>query len=177
MSRRERPGVVATVVALSAWSFVAWVILTWTLTLEQIVFGAAVAVAVAVALSPLGPAVGPWWFLTPPRLLATLRLLLETTVRVIVANVKLSARIWSPRRPLASGMIIVATHEHTDGGLAAVGLISSLVVDNQIVDIDRGTRHLQYHAVSVPEGSRRVARQHVNGPVEDMLKALESRDD
>jgi multicomponent Na+:H+ antiporter subunit E len=74
-------------------------------------------------------------------------------------------------------MIIVATHERSDGGLAAVGLISSLVVDNQIVDLDRRARHLQYHAVAVPDGSRRAARTHVNGPVEDLLHPLEDRRD
>jgi multicomponent Na+:H+ antiporter subunit E len=165
------------VAALSTWGFGVWVILTWTLTLEQLLFGAVVAVLVAVAAAPLGPAAGPWWFLTPRRLLATLRLIAVTAVRIVAANVKLSIRIWRPSRPLESGMLIVATHERTDGGLATVGIISSLVVDNQIVDIDRRSHHLQYHAVSVPEGSRRAARKQVNGPVEDLLNTLEGRDD
>jgi multicomponent Na+:H+ antiporter subunit E len=165
------------VAALSAWGFGVWVLLTWTLTLEQLLVGAMVAVLVAVATLPLGPVAGPWWFLTPRRLFATVRLIVITAVRIVAANVKLSIRIWRPSRPLQSGMIIVATHERTDGGVAAVGIISSLVVDNQIVDVDRRSRHLQYHAVSVPEGSRRAARNRVNGPVEDLLKTLEARDD
>ena len=47
-------------------------------------------------------------------------------------------------------MVIVPTTESSDGGLAAVGLITSLIVDNQIVDLDRATHRLQYHAVAVP---------------------------
>jgi multicomponent Na+:H+ antiporter subunit E len=164
---------VATLLALFSWSMLSWVILTWTLTAEQIAFGAGLAVVVAVILAPLGSAYGPWWFFTPRRLMATLRLVIVTAARVVVANIKLSIRIWSPRRPLSSGMIVVATHERSDGGLAAVGLISSLVVDNQIVDLDRRTRHLQYHAVAVPPDSRRAARAQVNGPVEALLQPLE----
>ncbi len=165
----------ATVVALSAWGFGAWVILTWTLTAEQLAFGVAISVGVAVALAPLGPARGPWWLLHPRRLPAAVWLIFVTAYRVVVANVKLSARIWSPRRPLSSGMIVVATHERSDGELAAVGLISSLIVDNQIVDLDRRSRHLQFHAVAVPEGDRRAARAKVNGPVEVLLAPLENR--
>lgn len=175
--RLSRHGYRATVAALFAWAYLAWVLLTWTLTAEQLAFGAGIAAAVAVALAPLGRAVGPWWFLTPRRLGSLVRLVAVTAVRVVVTNVKLSARIWNPKRPLSSGMIVVATHERSDGGLAAVGLISSLIVDNQIVDLDRRTRHLQYHAVAVPDGDRRAARAQVNGPVEDLLKPLEDRHD
>lgn len=174
---RQRRAYLATLAGLFAWSFLTWVILTWTLTAEQLAFGAAIAAVVALALAPLGRAHGPWWFLTPHRLAAALWLMAVTAGRVVVANVKLSARIWRPSRPLSSGMIVVATHERSDGGLAAVGLISSLVVENQIVDLDRRARHLQYHAVAVPGGSRRAARDQVNGPVEDLLKPLEERHD
>jgi multicomponent Na+:H+ antiporter subunit E len=174
---RRPSGRVRTVAALAAWGFLAWILLTWTLTLEQLVVGAVVAIVVAVALAPLGPAVGPWWFFTPRRLVGTGRLLLLTAVRVVIANVKLSIRIWRPSRPLASGMVIVATHARTEGELAAVGIISSVVVDNQIVDIDRRTRHLQYHAVSVPAGSRRLVRTRVNGPVETLIEQLEDPHD
>ena len=177
MSTSCRRAYLATVAALSAWSFVVWVIVTLTLTAEQLIFGAVLAVVTAIALAPLGTAHGPWWFLTPRRFLGTLRLVFVTAARVVVANIKLSARIWSPRRPLSSGMIVVATHERTGGGLTAVGLISSLVVDNQIVDLDRRARHLQYHSVAVPEGSRQAARQVVNGPVESLLEPLEGRND
>ena len=99
MAAARRPSRVVTIVALSAWAFLAWVILTWTLTLEQLVVGGVLSILVAVALAPLGPAQGPWWLLHPRRFLAVIRLVVETAGRVLVANVKLSARIWSPRPP------------------------------------------------------------------------------
>ena len=167
----------ASAIALAVWAFVVWVILTWTLTLEQLGVGVLVAVVAAAALAPLGPVVGPWWFFTPRRLVATGRLVLKTAARVVVANVKLSIRIWRPSRPLHSGMVIVATHARTEGELAAVGIISSVVVDNQIVDIDRRRHHLQYHAVSVPDGSRRRVRTQVNGPIEHLIERLEDPHD
>jgi multicomponent Na+:H+ antiporter subunit E len=164
------------VVALAAWVFLVWGVVTWTFTLEQVVFGVAFAAAVAVALTPLGEVKGPWWFIRPRRVVAAIRLLLESSRRVLMANLRLSARIWNPRLPLASGMVIVPTQEHTDGGLTAVGLISSLIVDNQITDIDRGHGLLQYHAVSVPEGDREQARDSVNGPIERLLEPLMTHD-
>jgi multicomponent Na+:H+ antiporter subunit E len=152
--------------------FLGWGVLTWTFTLEQMLFGIGFAVIVAVVLAPLGEVPGPWWMLRPRRLAAAIRLLLESSRRVLMANLRLSARIWNPRLPLASGMVIVRTEAHTDGGLTAVGLISSLIVDNQITDLDRGHDLLQYHAVSVPEGDREEARAAVNGPIEQLLKPL-----
>lgn len=161
------------VVSLAAWAFLMWCLLTWTLTLEQILFGVGVSILVAVALAPLGEVKGPWWLLRPDRLFAVIRLVLSAAARIVVANVKLARRIWSPRRPLSSGMVVVPTEARSDGGLAAVGLISSLIVDNQITDVDRTHHLLQYHAVAVPEGDRTAARQAINGPIEDLLAPLE----
>ena len=46
-------------VGLFCWAFGVWVLLTWTLTAEQLLIGAVVALAVAVALAPLGEVAGP----------------------------------------------------------------------------------------------------------------------
>ncbi len=46
-------------VGLFCWAFGVWVLLTWTLTAEQLLFGAVVALAVALALAPLGEVAGP----------------------------------------------------------------------------------------------------------------------
>jgi multicomponent Na+:H+ antiporter subunit E len=160
-------------VALGVWAYAAWVLLTWTpFTAETEGFGLATAVAVAFALAPLGDVARPWLIADPRRLAAVLRLLGGTLRGIVVANLKLARLIWSPSLPLHSGMVIVPTDARTDGGLAAVGLISSLIVDNQIVDVDRGRHLLQYHAVTVPEGGRRAAREAINGPVERMLEPL-----
>lgn len=150
-----------------------WGVVTWTFTLEQMLFGIGFAFAVAICLVHMGEVKGPWWFLHPMRLLACVRLLVEAAGRVLVANVKLAARVWNPHRPLSSGMVIVPTKERTDGGLAAVGLISSLIVDNQITDVDRARHVLQYHAVAVPDRDPEAARAAINGPIEKMLAPLE----
>jgi multicomponent Na+:H+ antiporter subunit E len=157
-------------VGLFCWAFGVWVLLTWTLTAEQLLFGAVVALAVALALAPLGEVAGPWRLLRPRALAGGLWLLIAAAGRVLVANLRLSRRIWDPRRPLSSGMVITPTRERPDWGLTAVGLISSLIVDNQLVDLDRRAHELQYHAVAVPGGDPEQVRQQVNGPVEDLLE-------
>jgi multicomponent Na+:H+ antiporter subunit E len=161
------------VAALFCWAFLVWVLLTWTLTLEQMLAGAAVAAAVAVALAPLGEVAGPWRLLAPRRFAAVCALAGVAAVRVVEANVRLSWRIWSPSRPLRSGMVIVPTAERSAAGLTAVGLITSVIVDNQIVDLDRAGAELQYHAVEVPGGGQAEARAKINGPVEDLLAGAE----
>ena len=157
-------------VGLFCWAFAVWVLLTWTLTAEQLIFGAVVAAMVALALTPLGNVAGPWRLLRPRAFAGGIWLVIAAAGRVLVANLRLSRRIWDPRRPLSSGMVITPTRERPDWGLTAVGLISSLIVDNQLVDLDRRAHELQYHAVAVPEGGPEHVREQVNGPIEDLLK-------
>jgi multicomponent Na+:H+ antiporter subunit E len=161
-------------IGLWCWGYLVWALLTWTLTVEQVLFGAVIAAAVAVALAPLGEVAGPWRLLRPRALAGGALLLLAAAGRVLLANLRLSRRIWDPRRPLASGMVITPTRERTDGGLAAVGVISSLIVDNQITDLDARCHELQYHAVEVPEGGLEQAREQINGPIEDLLERFHS---
>lgn len=160
------------VIALFCWAFLTWVLLTWTLTVEQMLFGAGIALAVAVALAPLGEVAGPWRLLTPRRLAAAVRLIALAAGRIVTANLRLSRLIWDPRLPLRSGMVVVPTTQRSEGGLTAVGLVTSVVVDNQLVDLDRSRAQLQYHAVEVPPGGPGEMREQINGPVERLLAAF-----
>lgn len=157
--------------ALFCWAYAAWVLLTWTRTAEQLLTGAAIALAVAVALVPLGTAAGPWALLAPRRLAAAALLAGFAAVRIVAANLALSRLIWHPRlrERLRTGMIVVPTAERSAAGLTAVGLVTSLIVDNQLADLDPSRARLQYHAVQVPPGGPEQAREHVNGPVEEIL--------
>jgi multicomponent Na+:H+ antiporter subunit E len=163
------------VVALAAWAYLVWLLLTWTLTVEQLSAGLVLAVAVGVVFAPLGEVARPWRLLAPRRLLALVRLIGATLMRIVVANVDLARRIWSPARPLRSGMLVVPTTQRTDGGLAATGLVTSLIVGNQIVDVDRARHQLQYHAVELPHGNRQHPEDDVNAPIERFLGPLTGR--
>lgn len=170
----------ARVVALFCWAYLVWVLLTWTLTLENELFGAGIALAVAAALAPLGDVAGPWRLLTPRRLAALATLLLSASGQIVRANLRLSRLIWHPRLrrrdgPLRSGMVIVPTEARSDGQLAAVGVITSLIVDNQLADLDRSRAELQYHAVHVPTGTPEQKRQQINSPVEKLLAPFSGR--
>lgn len=155
--------------ALACWAYLVWLLLTWTRTLEQQVAGLVAAIGIALAMAPLGDVPAPWRLLEPPRLAAVVRLIISASGRIVLANIDLARRIWAPSRPLSSGMVIVPTRLRTDGGLAATGLITSLIVDNQIVDLDRQWRVLQYHAVAVPHGNRKHPEDDINAPVEELL--------
>lgn len=159
----------ARIFALACWCMTVWVLLTWTRTSEQIAVGAAVSLAVAVVLAPLGPVAGPWRLLDPRVAKRTAGLAFVALGRVVVANVRLARRIWSPSLPLRSGMVIVPTTQRSELGLTTVGVVSSLIVDNQIVDVDRSRGRLLYHAVEVPPRDPEAARERINGPLERHL--------
>jgi multicomponent Na+:H+ antiporter subunit E len=54
--------------------------------------------------------------------------------------------------------------------VTAVALISSLIVDNQIVDLDRSRAELQYHAVWIDSTETDANRAVINGPLEARLR-------
>jgi multicomponent Na+:H+ antiporter subunit E len=165
----DRPG---GLLSVFCWAYVSWLVLTWTVTAEQLVTGALVSLLLTALLYPLlGTVVRPWALLTPARAVAGIRLVLVCLARIVLANLKLARRIWSPSRPLNSGMVVVPTAMTSDAELAGVGLLSSLIVDNQLVDLDRGRRQLQYHAVAVPEpDADRTAV--VTGGTEPLVRAM-----
>jgi multicomponent Na+:H+ antiporter subunit E len=160
------------IASLACWAFLVWVLLTWTRTAEQLIVGAAVAAAVAVAIAPLGGAVAPWRLLSPRTMIRLLQLTAISAGRILVANLRLARRIWSPRLRLHSGMVIAATRQRSEGGLAATGILTSLVVDNQLIDVDRLRGELQYHAVSVPDGDPWQVSEAVNAPTERLLRGF-----
>jgi multicomponent Na+:H+ antiporter subunit E len=162
----DAPRTVRGVFALAVWAYAVWLLLTWTATAEQLIFGAVTSTAIGAAMLALGPVPSPWGVFGRRRLRELTALAGGSAVQIVRANLSLAVRIWSPRRPLRSGMIIVPTRARTEGELAAVGLITSLIVDNQLVDLDRSAHELQYHAVAVPRGGAAERAEAVNAPTE-----------
>ena len=159
------------VAALALWSGTAWVLLTWTATVEQAAYGVAVAVAVALVLSPLGPVARPWRLVRPGRLGPFAAVVATSLARILWANLGLARRVWSPSLPLRTGMLVVPTDVRTDGPVTVVGLLGSLVVEYQLVDLEPG--RLQYHAVWVASEDPSEARERINGRVEDLLRPFD----
>jgi multicomponent Na+:H+ antiporter subunit E len=165
----------ARAVSLAVWAFATWLLLTWTVTAEQLVTGALAAIAVGVALCPLGDVIAPWRLLDPRRLRVLLELIAVSAGRIVRANLSLARRIWTPSLPLASGMVIVPTALRDEQGAGAAGLITSLIVDTQVVDVDLQHGEVQYHVVSVPPGSKREQAEAINAPTERLVSRLTRR--
>jgi multicomponent Na+:H+ antiporter subunit E len=160
------------VLALFVVAYTTWVLLTWTMTKEQLLVGAACSIVVAIACAPLGEVAAPWKALDPRRFVRLIATAGWALGRIVAANVELSRRIWSPRRPIRPGMVTVPTTMESDGELTAVGLVTSLIVDNQLVDVDRRRHQLLYHTVWVDSEDPEENRRHINGPVEDRVGAI-----
>jgi multicomponent Na+:H+ antiporter subunit E len=161
--------------AIAVWAMATWVLLTWTTAAQPLAFGLAASILTAVALVGLGPVIAPWRLLEPRRLALIARLAAVMAVSVVRANLGLARRIWSPSLPLRSGMLIVPTRAATPAGLAAVGLLSSLVVDNQLVDVDAEAHELLFHAIWVRTTDPEAGREQITAPVERLVERLEAR--
>lgn len=158
--------------AISLWAYAAWILLTWTRTAEELIFGAVLAAAVGLVLAPLGPVAPPWALLRPRTVVQLIRIVVFVAYGIVRANVSLTRRIWSPSRPLRAGMVVVPTEMTTDGELTAVGLFTSAVVDNQVIDVDRERGQLQYHAVWVDSEDPEVNRRSINGGLERLIEGM-----
>jgi multicomponent Na+:H+ antiporter subunit E len=155
-------------VAVFGWAYLTWTVLSWTASVEAIVVGLALSALTAVACAPLGPLAGPWQGLSPRRAVGLFSLAGHVLVRMIAANIALTRRIWTPRRPVPSGMLVVPTTARSDGEYAAVGLLTSIIVDSQLVDLDRDRQQLQYHVVDTQE-------REINAAVEARIERLTRR--
>jgi multicomponent Na+:H+ antiporter subunit E len=153
------------------WCYLVWLLLTWTATVEQFVVGALISALVTVVGASLGNLAGPWRVLSPSRALAVARLIAVVAARVVVANVRLARLVWSRRPDPPSGMVIVSTDERSDGGLTAVAVFTSVVVDSQLVDLDRERHELQYHAVWASE-DQEANHRRINAPIEAALDGV-----
>jgi multicomponent Na+:H+ antiporter subunit E len=158
-------------VSLFGFCYLIWTVLTWTLTLEVLTVGAAVSALITAALLPLFADAGTIR-ITPSRVGRVIGLGAYAAGQIVVANLKLARRIWAPSRPIRSGMVVVPTQVRTDAGLCAVGLVTSLIVDNQITDVDRARNKMLYHAIVVPDAES--AYDRINGPVDRRIAAMEA---
>jgi multicomponent Na+:H+ antiporter subunit E len=168
--QRRRRTLVSHAISVFATCYLVWTLLTWTLTLEVLTVGAAVSALITAAMLPLLADSGT--IRVTPRRVARVGALAALVARnIVLANLQLARRIWSPSRPIRTGMVVVPTKVRSDSGLCAVGVITSLIVDNQIVDVDRARHTMLYHAIVVPEPD--AAYDQVNGPIDRRVAALE----
>jgi multicomponent Na+:H+ antiporter subunit E len=161
--------------AAALWSYAVWNLLTWTATAENLLVGAGVAMLVAGAIAGTGEVAPPWRLLDPRRWRGLVRLAAVEVWSIARENVKLAYRIWAPSRPIASGMVTAPTQARSDGELATVGLATSLIVDNQIIDLDRTSHRLQFHGVALPPPGDDNVRDAINGPLERPLLSITRR--
>jgi hypothetical protein len=68
-------------------------------------------------------------------------------------------------------MLVIPTDMRSDGAVFTVGVLGSVIVDHQLVDLEPG--RLQYHALWVASEDPEEARERINGPVERLIRPLD----
>ncbi|WP_246336430.1 Na+/H+ antiporter subunit E [Flexivirga oryzae] len=168
---RMRDGSARSLISSFVWAFLCWLVLTWSTETEQLVSGALLAGAVTAGNYGLGTVARPWAVLDPRRLVALMRLAGTSGGRLLVAGMSLSRVVWSGGSRPGSGLVAIGTDEHRDGGLATVGLLTSLTPDNQLVDLDRRRSVLLYHTLRV-RPDRAEQRRALTGSVEHAISEV-----
>jgi len=159
---------IARTAALFAWCYLVWLLLTLTPTVEVFLVGVPVGLLCAALLAPLAPAAGPWRLLRPATALHWLRATVRLGASIVRANVMMARLVWTRNVRPPSGMVVVPSRTGDTDLLATTGLLSSLVVDNQVVDVDPSRSELMYHCIEVPPEDA-DAYDLVNGPVERLV--------
>jgi multicomponent Na+:H+ antiporter subunit E len=113
----------------------------------------------------------PWKLADPRRLARVVAVAATSLVRIVSANVELARRVWSPSLPIRTGMLVIPTDMRSDGAVFTVGVLGSVIVDHQLVDLEPG--RLQYHALWVASEDPEEARERINGPVERLIRPLD----
>jgi multicomponent Na+:H+ antiporter subunit E len=150
--------------SLFCWCLPLWLLLSGTVSTEVLVTGVAVAVFSTWVLVPLGGVRGPSALLRPKRVLPVAKLAGTLSWQVCRANLVMARRVWSREPPPRTGMVVVTTQARGLGPVAAVGLLTSLVVDNQVVDVDLASNQMLYHCLDVPPAGKRY--DDTIGPIE-----------
>lgn len=138
--------------AAFCWVLLVWLLLTWSTAPDQVLTGVVVALIASRPLAALGPVSRPWVLLRPASILAGARLVVRYLPSMALANARLARRVWSRTIPLRSGMVVVADPTTTAGARTALAVMTSTVVDYQLVAIDDDRRRLKYHGVWIVDG-------------------------
>lgn len=150
-------------------SFLTWMVLTGSFALIDVLWGLVVSTIVARLSYRFVVFELPHWVIHPRRWLYFLDVLIEFIRQMLVQNVTLSIRVFSPDMSIRPGIVAVPTKLRGDVNLTILGSLISLTPDTVTLDIDPADGMVYIHWIDVQSTDQETARRLLVADLEDRI--------
>ena len=171
MPKTKFPAVVATFLACYAF----WIALTWSFTVQELIAGAVVSLAVALFSARFFIHENAGWFARPAKALAGIGFWLGTfMVELVKANVDMAKRCFGGCKDINPGIVKVPVDLKSDYGQAALANAITLTPGTITLDIAEqdGQTYYYIHWIDVTANSGEAAGEAIKGTLERGLRRV-----
>ncbi len=171
MQKTKFPAVVATFIVCYAF----WVLLTWSFTVQELVAGAAVSLAVALFAARFFIHEKAGWLAAPAKFFSCLGYwLFVFPGELISANVNMAKICFGGCRNINPGIVRIPTGLKSDYGVAALSNSITLTpgtITGEVAEED-GQNYLYVHWIDVKETDPEKAGEAIKGKMEKGLRRV-----
>ena len=171
MQKTKFPAVVATFVVCFAF----WVLLTWSFTMQELIAGGVVSLAVALFAARFFIHEKAFWFLNPLKLLSGLFYwVCIFPVELVKANVDMAKRCFGGCKKINPGIVKVPVDLKSDYGQAA--LANSITLTPGTITMETteedGKTYFYIHWIDVTATEEEAAGEAIKGTLEKGLRRV-----
>lgn len=152
-------------------SFLLWTLLSFSLDLQHLIAGIAVAGLVAILMGDMFTDQAPKWF-QPKRYLWFAIWIFVFTYECIKANIEVACMVLNPRLPINPGIVKVRTILKSDTGLTFLANFITLTPGTLAVDVNQQEGVLYIHWINVRAQGEQDASRIIVSKFERILKEV-----
>jgi multicomponent Na+:H+ antiporter subunit E len=149
--------------------FATWMLLTGSFVAADLAWGIGASLIVARVSYRFAAIDVPWWITSPRRWIALFQLAAEFIRQLVVQNVTLSIRVFSPRMRIRPGIVAVPVELKNDASLTVLGSLMSLTPDTVTMDIDQKHGLVYVHWIDVTTTDPEVLRRELALSLEEKI--------
>ena len=171
MRKTTFPAVLATFVVCYAF----WILLTWSFSVQELVAGAVVSLAVALFAARFFIHEKAGWLANPAKFFPMLGYwLCVFPVELIKANVDMARRCFGGCKDINPGIVKIPTDMKSDYGIAAVSNSITLTPGTITMEVaeEDGQNYLYVHWIDVSETDPEKAGEAIKGRLERGLRRV-----
>lgn len=148
----------------------AWLLLTWSVALQDLILGVGVSAITAIFTYRLaGLSLATWW-LSPRRWAAFLQLAIIVLWQLIMQNLSLVYRTFHPKLLINPGIVAVPIRLRSDFALTVLNNVMCLTPDTVVLDVDTEAGLMYVHWIDVQTQDPRQARELLVADMEDLIE-------